>query len=58
MQKNRSRETLKEDAVPGFSDMILSDNEDNELKDHWITLVEDGSDLANCKKCKINIRKF
>jgi len=26
--------------------------------DRWVTLVEDGSDLATCKKCKVNLRRF
>jgi hypothetical protein len=35
-----------------------SDQDENKPQDRWVTLVEDGSDLATCKKCKVNLRKF
>jgi hypothetical protein len=34
------------------------EKEENKTRDHWVTLVEDGSDLAKCKKCKVNLIKF
>ncbi len=63
MNKNASRETLNDGQIAnaGLSDMVFSDNEEGEapvIKDHWITFVEDASDLAKCKKCKVNLRTF
>lgn len=42
-----------------FSDMVLTIKIDDSAKrDQWITLVEDGSDLSKCKKCKVNLRVY
>jgi hypothetical protein len=53
-------EVDRDQVIQNHADYHLaeSDQDENKLQDRWVTLVEDGSDLATCKKCKINLRKF
>lgn len=30
----------------------------SEESDHWVTLIEDGCDLATSKKCRMNIKYY
>ncbi len=52
-QSNLNKETNRTSPAK-----IISDDEEEREKDRWITLVEDGSDIANCKKCKVNIKDY